>query len=54
MNSNLLQPCIIELTRIAVKTSPKLKSGTLVKKISKHLPNFIDIKNKQINKKTKN
>ena len=62
MNSNLLQPCIIEPTRIVDKQKPtlidnifvnlfnkELKSGNLVEKISDGLPNFIIIKN--INKK---
>ena len=62
MNSNLLQPCIIEPTRIVDKQKPtlvdnffvnlfnkELKSGNLGQKISDHLPNFIIIKN--INKK---
>ena len=62
MNSNLLQPCIIEPTRIFDKQkstlidnifvnlfNKELKSGNLVEKISDHLPNFIIIKN--INKK---
>ena len=62
MNSNLLQPFIIEPTRIVDKQKPtltdnifvnlfnkELKSGNLVAKISDHLPNFIIIEN--INKK---
>ena len=63
MNSNLLQPCVIEPTRIADKQkltlidnifvnlfNKELKRGNLVEKISDHLPNFIIIKH--INKKT--
>ena len=63
MNSNLHLPCINEPTRIVDKQKPtlidntfvnlpskELKSGNLIKKISDHLPNFINIKN--INKKT--
>ena len=65
MNSNLLQPFIIEPTRIADKQKPtltdnifanlfnkELKSGNLVVKISDHLPNFIIIEsiNKKISK----
>ena len=63
MNSNLLQPCIIERTRTVDKQNPNLmdnisvnlfnkglKIGSLIEKISDHLPNFIIIKN--LNKKT--
>ena len=68
MNSNLHLPCITEPTRIADKQKPtlidsifvnllskELKSGNLIKKISDHLPNFINVKNiKQKDIKTEN
>ena len=68
MNSNLHRPCITEPTRIVDKQkrtlidnifvnllSKELKSGNLIKKISDHLPNFINIKNiKQKDIKTEN
>ena len=68
MNSNLHGPCITEPTRIGDKQkrtliddifvnllSKEVKSGNLIKKISDHLPNFINIKNiKQKDIKTEN